>query len=485
MKTASLITGLCAAFSLLLGGPSFGAPAPRPNIVVIMADDLGYGDLGGAWGGRAKTPHLDQLAREGLRFTDFHSSGPVCTPTRAALMTGRYPLRLGIEKAFNHPFNFDGWQDRGIAADHNKNEITIATYLQRAGYATGIFGKWHLGKHPAANPVRHGFDEFRGLTCGCGDYISKLTRFGEADWWHNDALEFQDGYATTVLADNAVRFIEQRAGKPFFLYVPYSAIHFPWQDANDDGQITRQLGQPVGTRGATEKTGPHVASEVPAVVQRMIEEIDAGVGRIVSAIKQAGIGRNTLIIFTSDNGGYTLYPYQGTPTLISSNGIFRGGKGQVYEGGHRVPAIAWWPGKIAPGSVTAEVGVTMDLLPTALDLAGIPPPRPDGPNALDGVSLVPVLLRRETLAPRTVYWQSAPDRGGQVKWAARQGPWKLVGDELYNLNDDPAESRDLATREPDRVKELKAQRNAWERKIRASKTFLAGAPVPAKGKKRE
>lgn len=438
----------------------------KPNIVVIMADDLGYGDLGGAWGGTARTPHLDRMAGEGLRFTDFHSSGTVCTPTRAALMTGRYPSRLRIEKAFNHRFNFDGWQDRGIAADHNRSEITIATYLRRAGYATGIFGKWHLGKNIAANPVRHGFDEFRGLTCGCGDYFSKLTRYGEADWWHNDALEFQPGYATTVNTDNAVRFIEQHAARPFFLYVPYSAIHFPWQDPDDDGKMLRRPSAETGKPGAAPKVGPHAAAEIPAVAQRMIEEIDNGVGRIMAAIRQQGLDRSTLVFFKSDNGGYNAYSYQGKSILVSSNGRFRGGKGQVYEGGHRVPAIAWWPGRIAPGTTTAETAVTMDLVPTLLDLARVDLPAAGGSNALDGVSLVPLLLRSEALAPRTLFWISPPDQAGQTRRAVRQGPWKLVEEELYNLENDPAETRDLASDRPELVRELKAKLRNWERDVR-------------------
>ena len=460
----------CLAVELLAlvvtPGLAVAAPAEPTNFVVIMADDLGYGDLGGVWGGAAHTPQLEQMAFEGMRFTDFHSSGPVCTPTRAALMTGRYPARLGIVKAFNHPFNFEGWQDLGIAAPHNRSEVTIATRLDQAGYVTGIFGKWHLGKNIAANPTRHGFDEFRGLTCGCGDYFSKHTRYGEPDWWHDDQLEFQDGYATRVITDNAVRFIEQHDGEPFFLYVPYSAIHFPWQDLDDADEIKRETGVPVGRPGAATKVGPNRADEVPAVARRMIEEVDAGVGRILATLRTRGLDRFTLVIFKSDNGGYTNYRYGDTPIVVSSNGPLRGAKGDVYEGGHRVPCIAWWPGRITPGTVTAETAVTMDLVPTILELAGLDPPAPDGPNALDGVSLVPVLLERRQLASRTLFWMSAPRRGGQVSLAARWGPWKLVDDQLFNLGDDLGESRDVAKQFPELARELKARRAAWENDVR-------------------
>ena len=482
MKTIPLFPLLVSAFALSL--PSFGTAAAsdalRPNIIILMADDLGYGDLGGVWGGQAKTPHLDQLAREGLRFTDFHSNGPVCTPTRAALMTGRYAQRLGVTKAFNHRYDYTGWEGRGIAAEHNRGEVTVATRLRGAGYVNGIFGKWHLGKHPDANPVRHGFDEFRGLTCGCGDYFSKMTRYGEPDWWHNDQLEFQPGYATTVTSDNAVRFIERHAGRPFFLYVPYSAIHFPWQGPEDGALPARREGKPVDKAGETSKVGPHEnAEEVPAVARRMIEEMDAGVGRIVAALRQRGLEKNTLVVFTSDNGGYSSYPYKGVRTAISSNGPLRGGKGQVYEGGHRVPAVAWWPGKIAAGCVTAETAITMDLVPTALELAGVQPPDAKGPNRLDGVSLVSLLLRNEPLPPRTLYWQSPASPDAASRKGVRQGPWKLVENELYNLADDVAESRDLASQRPEIVRELKAKLAAWEKDV------MRAVPPPPKSNARK
>jgi arylsulfatase A len=446
----------------------------HPNIVIILADDLGYGDLGGSWGGRADTPHLTRLAREGLRFTDFHSNGPMCTPTRAALLTGRYQQRLGIERA--HAIR-GRETDLGIAAAGNENEITMATYLRRAGYATGVFGKWHLGKHPSANPVQHGFDEFRGLTCGDGDYFSKLDRFGDRDWFHNETLESQEGYATAVITDNAVRFINQHADRPFFLYVAHLAVHFPWQTPDDDVHPTRIAGVDYtsGKPGPHSKLGPHSPDDIPTVMQRMIKELDASVGQIVAALGEKNLDRRTLLFFTSDNGAYKFYldpdyidpaakefPEPDWP-VIGSNGVLRGQKTQLYEGGHRVPAIAWWPGRIAPGSVTSETTMTMDLLPTVLDLIDIDHPSADGPNALDGLSLQSLLLEGEPLSARTLYWRTPSQK------AVRQGPWKLVGDELYNLADDLAESRDLAATLPDLVNSLKASQNAWETELQKPK----------------
>lgn len=191
-----------------------------PNIVFILADDLGYSDIG-AYGGFAKTPNLDRLADEGIKFSDFHSNGVVCSPTRAALLTGRHEQRMGIEQPL-------GQKVLGHAESEAKNEITIAQYLKKLGYTTGIFGKWHLGNRPESNPIHFGFDEFRGLLSGEIDYYSKLNRWGEPDWWYNDKLKHEEGYVTTLITDHAVRFIEENHSQPFFLYVPHLAIHFPW-----------------------------------------------------------------------------------------------------------------------------------------------------------------------------------------------------------------------------------------------------------------
>ncbi|MEQ9220359.1 MAG: sulfatase-like hydrolase/transferase [Cyclobacteriaceae bacterium] len=430
----------------------------KPNIIFILADDLGYGDLGGYFGGEAKTPNIDRMAREGMLFTDFHSNGPMCSPTRAALLTGRYPQRLGIESALP-----TDWEDEGIGSDENRKEKTIASYLQSEGYVTSIFGKWHLGKAPNANPALHGFDEFRGLTCGSGDYFSKMDRNGFKDWWHNDQLEFQEGYATHVITDNATGYIEENKDKTFFMYVAYSAIHFPWQTAEDgDKEVVRE-GEDYTSiyPGPQSKLGPYQPEEVPSVVVNMVEELDQGVGHILEAIRQNKLSENTLVFFTSDNGGYINYADEVWP-VVGSNGPLRGQKTQVYEGGHRVPAIAWWPGMIKPLSVSDETAMTFDLMPTVFDLLNIKEPKKNSPNALDGVSLIPLLMKGDRLPGRTLYWRMDSEK------AVRDREWKLIinednSTELYNLHNDIGEQNNLVGQYPEKVVLMKEKLASWEK----------------------
>ena len=244
--------------------------------------------------GKQNTPNINRMAREGMLFTDFHSNGPMCSPTRASLLTGRYPQRLGIESALP-----TDWEDEGIGSEENSNEKTIAQYLKEIGYQTAIYGKWHLGKAPKANPVLHGFEEFRGLTCGSGDYFSKMDRNGYRDWWHNDMLEHQEGYATHVITDNAVEYIQEKKDDPFFLYVAYSAIHFPWQTAEDGEKEVVREGEDYTSiqPGPQSKLGPYQPEEVPDVVVNMVEELDHGVGQILETIKKSRYCREYFRLF--------------------------------------------------------------------------------------------------------------------------------------------------------------------------------------------
>jgi arylsulfatase A-like enzyme len=422
--------------------------ARRPNIVLILADDLGYGDLPSYGAAETKTPNLDRLAREGLRFTDFHANAASCSPTRAALLTGRYQQRSGVESALSE-------KSPGLRGD----ALTIAEYLKPAGYATGVFGKWHLGSRPdsPALPNRRGFDEFVGARHGGIDYHSHVDRYGRLDWWRNEEQLDEPGYATDLLTKHAVRFIETHRDRPFFLYLPHLAIHFPWMTPEDGGY--RRVG---GDYDNLSKVGPHAPPDLRPVVRRMVERLDDGVGEVVAALRKHGLAENTLVVFTSDNGGYLRY--SGGFLKISSNGVLRGQKIGMHEGGHRVPCIAWWPGRIAAGTTTDATTITMDLLPTYLELLGIAPPPAGDPHALDGVSLAPLLFKNEAPAERTLFW-----RTGDFK-AVRQGPWKLVIEhgeraKLYRLDRDLSEKQDLAGMEPERLSELEAALAEWERDV--------------------
>ena len=421
------------------------APQP-PNFIVILVDDLGYGDTGAYGSTRNETPHIDQLAREGLRFTDFHSNGPMCTPTRAALLTGRYQNRLGT--AFESPLGAD---DKGLPSE----TVTLGEALAEAGYVSGAFGKWHLGRFPPYLPTSHGFAEFRGLGSGDGDHHSHIDRSGRKDWWRNDDPQMETGYTADLITDHSVDFIERNQDRPFFLYVPHLAIHFPWQGPGDEGYRVEG-----GDYHNLTKLGYFEDDKDPSgKVTEMVEAVDRSVGRIVEAVKANSLADNTLIVFTSDNGGYLTY--EGGYHNISSNGPLRGQKTQVYEGGIRVPAIAWWPDRIAAG-VADDLTATFDLFPTFLELAGLGP-RTD----LDGADLTRLLIHREPIPDRTLFWRMRERR------AVREGPWKLVaiGDaapELYNLDDDIGETTNLAGEHPEQVQQLLADLKAWEAEVSPS-----------------
>lgn len=442
--------------SLALALPGRAQPARRPNIVLILADDLGYGDIGCYGNTQNQTPHLDQMAREGLRFTDFHANGPVCSPTRAALLTGRYQQRMGIE----HPI---GYQGSGLGA---VDETTIATRLQQAGYATGLMGKWHLGTQPADHPLKHGFDEFRGHLYSAQDYHSHVNRWGLMDWWHNDQRVFEEGYNTHLITQHSIDFIEAHRSQPFFLMVSHSAIHFPWMTPEDPAY--RREG---GNYDNLSKLGPH--EDVAPVVKTMVEDLDASVGQILAALKENGLEEDTFVLFTSDNGGYRDY-WSLHPGEISDNGPLRGQKTYVYEGGHRVPAIAWWPGTIAPGQETDATAMTVDFSRTWLEWAGASIPAPDAPDRLDGISLSPLLRQQERLPERTLFFRT-PSQG-----AARWNEWKLVwpkGEpaQLYNLAHDLGETSDLAEKHPAIVTQLKEAYLAWQEDVDASYQQQAGS----------
>ena len=439
-RRSSILVTICLAANCVFNNQAI---AEKPNIVLILADDLGYGDLG-CYGNKVnKTPHIDALASRGLRFTDFHSAGAMCSPTRASILTGLYPHRFGAE--FDGALGGVSHKDLGLPL----KAVTIAELLRNHGYATGCFGKWHLGYNAPFLPTRQGFDVFRGLVSGDGDFHTQIDRSGNEDWWHNEKRVNEQGYTTDLLTKHSLNFIKSNRGKPFFLYLPHLAIHFPWQGPNDPPHRT------AGKSWHKDKWGviPDRSNVAPHV-KAMIESLDASVGAIVSALRKWKLEENTIIVFTSDNGGYLTY----RPDFrnISSNGPWRGQKVQLYEGGHRVPTIVVWPGRIATG-VTHQTTHSNDLFPTFLRITGATP------TVSDGIDLSPLWLEGQPLPERNLFWRSRSHR------AVRHGQWKLFAPrrkdadiELYHLEDDRAESVNLASKEPDVVRRLSTAWDDWQ-----------------------
>ena len=418
----------------------------KPNIVLVFLDNFGWGEPGFNGGGiirGAATPRIDQIAAEGLRLTNFNVEVQ-CTPSRSAIMTGRYAIRSGngTVPLGEGVYGLVQW------------EITMAEMLSAAGYATGMFGKWHLGYQPPYMPTQHGFDEFRGLLTGDGDHHSHISRSGTEDWWHDEHIEMEEGYSVELITKHSIDFIEKHRNEPFFLYVAHLAIHFPWQGPGEQGH--RIKGRDYWNLS---KLGPHKPDQVGPVVREMVEATDKSVGEIMVALKRLGLDNNTFVFFTSDNGGYLNYANQFNGE-ISSNGPLRGQKGDVFEGGHRVPAIARWPGRIKPGTLTHETTMTMDLMPTYLELAKEKTPG----YSIDGSTLTPVLFKGQTMPERDLFWRKGKE------WAVRRGPWKLVRDEkgeimLFNLDEDLAEQKNLAKEKPERVEQLLTAYKEWENDI--------------------
>lgn len=409
--------------------------AEKPNFVIIMADDLGYGDLS-CYDGWIDTPHIDALATGGMKFSDFHSSGAVCSPTRAGLMTGRYQQRAGIPgvvfAALDRPEHEHGLQT---------TETTFAELLQDAGYSTAMFGKWHLGYYPKYSPVHHGFDEFIGYVSGNIDFFSHVDQAGTLDWWKQDKVDNEPGYVTHLINRYAVDFIERHQDRPFCLYVPHEAPHYPYQGPNDTAF------REVGKSSARMKLSNE---EIRQRYTEMVVEMDKGVGQIVDTLEKHNLAGNTLVLFYSDNGA----------TSDGSCGPLRGHKGSVWEGGHRVPLLAYWPGRIEASSSTEELTISLDVMPTVLALGGVEPPR-DRP--LDGVDLSGVLLRGENLGQRQLYFE----HGNQQ--AMRDDSWKLVrnargsnGTTLYNLANDIGEEKDVSADHAERFNQMQAALDAWK-----------------------
>jgi arylsulfatase A len=405
----------------------------RPNIVVIMADDLGYGSLGCYGSKEIKTPNIDRLAATGLRLTDFHSNGSVCSPTRAALMTGRYPQRcIWVEDGELSPV-FQKQRKENLrqrwAWGISPNELTIAKLVGQSGYRTGIIGKWHLGYDEKFHPMNFGFDEFRGFVGGNVDYHTHVAGYGlkQLDWWKGRKIENEGGYTTDLLTRYATDFISRNKDKPFFLYLPHAAAHDPWQ-----GRDPGRKKSPVET------------------YREMIEVLDQSVGKVGDVLKEQGLEKTTLLIFCSDNGA-------ASPAKLNATGPLKGRKGSMNEGGHRVPFIAAWPGVIAPGTTSSSTVMTMDLFPTISRLAGAVIP---AERAIDGIDLLPLLKGGALVGERDLHWLFGDS------WAVRKGPWKLIGEggkalSLVNLDDDLGEAENHLGDHPVLADQLMKLHSKW------------------------
>lgn len=433
----------------------------QPNIVLIVADDMGYGDLG-CYGVRdIKTPQIDQLAREGVRLTNFYANGPECTPTRTALLTGRYQQRVGGLECAIGAGNI-GRYDEAMWLWNKKElglpveEATLLRSLKNAGYKMAMLGKWHLGYEKKFRPDQHGFDYSFGNIGYGGDYFYHIEQdeinlpdFSVAHNLAENGKEvFYDGqYMTDLISKKAVEWLEHLDGKtPFFLYLPYTSPHSPFQGPGDD------LGRPIRGNEWTHSSREKYIE--------MVESLDTGVGKILDYLSDNKLDKETVVMFFSDNGG----------AREANNGIFSGQKGQVYEGGIHVPCIIRWPGRIDPNSVSEQSSISFDLSRSIINLSGI---NTDDIH-LDGYDIVNHLAMEKNDIERTLFWRKK--RGELVHKAINDGEFKylvvmnndsVTDEKLFKLEDDPSELNSLLFTNPDKINELKEKLKKWEQDVEA------------------
>jgi arylsulfatase A-like enzyme len=443
--------GLAAFGSILHGCHSSGSQNKRrPNIVLIMADDLGYGDVGCYGCKDIRTPAIDGLAADGVRFTTFYSNAPECTPTRTALLTGRYQHRVGgLECAlgignvgrYDDAIRLRRTHDMGLPVE----ETSIARMLKDAGYGTAISGKWHLGYEPKFFPLRHGFDSWFGPVGGAVDYFHHIEYTGEPAVYENDKPVNREGYLTDLITDEAVSFIQHRQSKPFFLYVAYTAPHTPYQGPGD------KKPEPVPEADYNKGSRETYAA--------MVERMDQGIGRILKTLNDAGLEENTLVIFMSDNGANS----------TGNNSPFSGYKGNLFEGGIRVPCIAKWPGVLAKGTVSDQPCMTMDFSRSVVRAAGTKPP---AGRAFDGMDILQAVATSRPVQKRTLFWRI--QRGEWTRKAVRDGSLKYISlqngnnvkEYLFDLKRDPAEKNNLLSEQPENVLRLKTLLKNWELEVK-------------------
>jgi arylsulfatase A-like enzyme len=444
MRRLLLVVLVIACVSATVGHAQSNR-APRPNVVLIISDDMGWADLGSYGATDIRTPNLDRLAREGLRLTDFYANGVTCSPTRAGLISGRYQQRYGIEAPLPNAVRAG---DRGLPATGR----SLPQLLKNNGYATALIGKWHLGYAKEKSPNAHGFDYFFGLKSGYHDYYTHDDGEGEPDLWENETPIERTGYTTDLVTERAARFIDEHKNGPFFLDVAYTAPHWPYQVPGSPSVAPNHARHVLPQDRETSSRSDYVA---------MVEHLDAQIGALLAVIERAGIVDNTIVIFTNDNGG----------EWLSSSAPLFGRKWTVFEGGIRVPAIVRWPNRIAAGSVSDQVGITMDLSASILSVTGATVP---AETKLEGIDLFPIWEGRAPQLERTLFWRAGNGAGKQT--AVRRGDWKLIVDGshtyVFNLRTDLSERNDLANRRRDVAQELHPLLAGWEASVDAEAAAL-------------
>jgi arylsulfatase A-like enzyme len=406
--------------------------AQKPNIVYIMTDDMGYADLSCYGRKDYTTPNLDKLASQGMLFTNAYAAAPLCTPTRTAFMTGRYPARTPV--GLMEPLVS---RKRDSAYGLTPQYPSVATLLQKGGYETALVGKWHLGFLPINSPNKNGFDYFFGIHSGAADYISHKGDSRMNDLYENGTLINREGYLTDLIAEKAIDFLNQKHTKPFFLSINFTAPHWPWQGPGSEPYADTTNFRSGGS---------------PVIFAQMMKSLDDAVGNILKTLDKDQL-KNTIVIFTNDNGGET----------FSDHGGLAKSKTFLWEGGIKVPAFVRWPGKIKPGTTTHQLAVTMDWTATILAAAGV---RTHKDFPLDGINLIPVLTAKKPVSNRTLYWRSFQRHNEK---AVREGEWKYLKDEkgeyLFNIAADPREKNNLKDSNKtifDKLKQLMAD---WEKTV--------------------
>jgi len=438
------------AVALAVGsGAKAKPPARKPNFVFFLIDDLGWSDIGCYGNKFNETPNIDRLAAQGMRFTDAYAACPVCSPTRASIVSGQYPARVGIIDFI--PGHWRPFEKLAVPINRQQylslKSVTIAESLKKAGYACGAFGKWHLGGRGRL-PDAQGFDTM--VVAGGGRHFGNSTT-------PNIHLT-KDDYLAEAITARGVKFIEANKDRPFFLYVMHYAVHIPLQARKK--LVAKYEKKPKPPTGINNPT-----------YAAMIEHVDDGVGVILDKLDELKLADNTVVVFFSDNGGLRQH-YKKIGPIVTTNAPLRDEKGTLYEGGIREPLIVRRPGKVKAGSVCGEVVTSVDFYPTFLDIAGVKRP---ADHVLDGESIAPLLARSGKLQREAVYWHYPVYHHSTPAGAIRQGPWKLIEFfdtgpsrlELYNLQDDIGESKDLAARMPDKVRELKRKLVAWRESVNA------------------